>query len=72
VLTPETLKTAMRIVPPQDAEILWDVYHHGMTMHDVARRRQLPLRQVGTACSRALRLLRLHVKLTKPTGRADI
>jgi DNA-directed RNA polymerase sigma subunit (sigma70/sigma32) len=58
----EVLEKAMRVLPRQEAEIIWDVYHHQMPLNDVARQRNLPPQRVQAIHARALRLLRRHLK----------
>jgi RNA polymerase sigma factor (sigma-70 family) len=62
MLTPEDLNEAIRLLPPQDAEIIWDVYHHGMTLNDVARKMELSPLRVQAIHSRALKMLRRRMK----------
>jgi DNA-directed RNA polymerase specialized sigma subunit len=58
----EKLSEAIRRLPPQDAEIIWDVYYHQMTLNDVARKRNLAPQHVQAIHARALKLLRGRMK----------
>lgn len=62
MLTPEDLNEAIRRLPPQDAEIMRDVYHHGMTLNDVARKMDLSPQRVQAIHARALKMLRRRMK----------
>jgi DNA-directed RNA polymerase specialized sigma subunit len=58
----EVLEKAMRLLPREEAEIMWDVYHHQMPLDDVARQRKLSPMRVQTLHARALRMLRRHLR----------
>jgi hypothetical protein len=63
----DRLRSGRGVTPPDgktvsDAEILWDVYHHGMPLNEVARKRQLAPQRVQTIHARALPILRRRMK----------
>jgi DNA-directed RNA polymerase specialized sigma subunit len=60
--TPKDLEEAIRFLPIQDAAIMWDVYHHEMTLDDVARKMKLSPQRVQAIHARSLRMLRRRLK----------
>lgn len=62
MLTPEMLKEATRVLPPQHAEIILDVYQNEISLNEVARKMKLAPQRVQAIHSQALKMLRRRMK----------
>jgi RNA polymerase sigma factor FliA len=58
----EIMKEAIRLLPPQHGEIIWDVYYHQMPLNEVARKMKLSPQRVQAIHARALKMLRRRLK----------
>lgn len=58
----DELKDAIRLLPTQHAEIIWDVYFHQMPLNEVARKMKLSPQRVQAIHARALKMLRRRLK----------
>jgi RNA polymerase sigma factor (sigma-70 family) len=65
MLTPEMLKEAIRVLPPQHAEIIWDVYQNEISLNEVARKMKLSPQRVQAIHSQALKMLRRRMKFQR-------
>jgi RNA polymerase sigma factor (sigma-70 family) len=58
----DELKDAIRLLPTQHAEIIWDVYFHQMPLNEVARKMKLSPQRVQAVHAKALKMLRRRLK----------